>query len=231
MHFASFINTSDKYLNPRPPLYIIPNKRVIAKRENSVYRFTNRSRNQGGHRPLGGLSEADPQHKSTSFHMATRIMRRIERKCVQIGKIEPKSSATCGAAGKELRGENVIARVPAASSGYKQPLSCPRGGRRATNCGARRAAGLKIIAACTRRARETRCSALELSGHHSVRKPRSSRHSTSAGTESTMSESTSEDLRSAKTPESTRYHFFSRKNLIRLCSFQTFAKTLQLTKL
>jgi len=60
---ASFINTSDKYLNPRPPLYIIPNKQVTSKRENSVYRFPNRSRNQGGHRPLGGLSEADPQHK------------------------------------------------------------------------------------------------------------------------------------------------------------------------
>jgi hypothetical protein len=194
-----------------------------------VYRFPNRSRNQGGHRPLGGLSEADPQHKNTSFHLATRIMRRIKRKCVQIGEIEPKSSATCGAAEKELRGENVIARVPAASSGYKQPLSCPRGGRRATNCGARRAAGLEIIAACTRRARETRCS---LFGHHSVRRPRSSRHSTSAGTESTMSESTSEDLRSAKTPESTRYHFFSRKNLIRSCSFETFAKKpLQLSEL
>jgi hypothetical protein len=94
-------------------------------------------------------------------------MRRIKRKCVQIGEIEPKSSATFGAAEKDLRGENVIARVPAASSGYKHPLSCPRGGRRATNCGARRAAGLKIIAACTRRARETRCS---LFGHQKRQK-------------------------------------------------------------
>jgi hypothetical protein len=167
--------------------------------------------------------------------MATRIMRRIKRKCVQIGVIEPQSATTCGdcgAAEEAWRGEN-IARVPSASSGYDKPLSSPRGGRRATNCDVGRAAGLKSIAACTtRRARETRCREADLSGHHRVRTTCSSRHPTSAGTESKMVESASEDLRSAKKPVSKRYHFFSRKNLIPMCNFKSFAnKSLQLTEL